>query len=886
MAILNAQNAQVSFTMSSAALVIPLNALAGSATTFDWRTSGTVSQPSLVSIPATLSAVGSGFTFDAILNPTAGAVTSVTFDLLEDNVDDVFITINGPGVAGGLPNLFPLAGDDGFRANLFWSSILYGNDILIAPNNGRGDMTGDFFQVVSTVATQASVTGGNDRMSAHNVVAPERSLQRGSAPEVLVGDAFLVQGTTFSMFLYSADLLGGNDTISLTGFAGLGAVGDARTVGEYGILTGGADILTSSVTGAPGLPNFLFNAPLLAGDAYEVTTNGEVFGGADRITGSNYAFLPDTIAGDAYTTGGFVRGGRDTIAGRAGQDQLAGDVYAMRGGTLTGGADIIRGGVDSDLIAGDVFSVQSTGTVGGGSVPPVIDVLGGNDIIYGDSGNDVIAGDILDGAVAAGSVIVNGNDTIFGGDDDDQIYGDSLVAMFSGANAPGGDDILDGGWGDDFLNGQGGSDTAAYNSILAAVAVNLTTGAATGQGIDTLLNIENVTGSALNDTLTGNAAANLFTGGLGNDIIDGAGGSDTANYSEKTAGITVAVSGAAFVNVLVGLAVEDRIRNIENIVGGNGNDSMFGDILANTFTGGAGNDRFQGLGGADKIDGGLGVDEAIYAEKSLAVSVTLAGSAWTTVTVGGVAEDQLRFIEDVIGGAGNDTLIGDASVNDLFGNGGNDLIRGGFGKDVLNGLSGVDTADYSDKTLSVVATLNGATPVTVFVNGLAEDTISNFENLTGGTKADTLTGDGNINRLEGGLGNDILKGEGGNDTLIGGAGLDTLTGGLGGDRFQFATFSAGVDTIADFTHLTDDILVSAGGFGGGLAIGALSATRLIAGVAPGVNQNFGQFLYETGTGKLFWDQDGTGATAKVQIALVQIAGAPAVLTNADFFVIA
>jgi Ca2+-binding RTX toxin-like protein len=883
MAIVNAANAQVSFTMSSALLVVPLTPLAVSPTTFNWRANGTVSQSSLVVTPASLSAFGNGFAFDASSNPTAGVVSSLTFDLLEDNNDDVLIDMNGAAVVGGLPNLFPLAGDDGFKANLFWSSILYGNDTLIAPNSGNGDMMGDYFQVVSTVVSQANLTGGNDRMSAHSIFAPARTLQRGSGPEALVGDAFLIQGTTFNNFLYAAELTGGNDDIRLTGFAGLSAIGDAMTVGEYGFLNGGADVIVSSVTGAPGLPSLLLNAPLLAGDAYEVFTNGDVSGGGDRIIGTNYAFLPDGISGDVYTTSGFVRGGRDSIDGRAGQDQIAGDVLLMRGGTVWGGSDVIRGGVDSDLIAGDVLRIQSTGIVGGGSVPPVIDFRGGNDFIYGDSGNDLIAGDILDGAVATGSVIVNGNDTIFGGDDDDQIYGDSLLTGFSSPNEPGGDDILDGGLGDDYLDGQGGNDTAAYNSILAAVTVNLATGVATGQGTDSLVRIESVIGSGLSDTLSGDTNANRFTGGLGNDVIDGSGGLDTAIYSEKTQGVTVAVSGSTLVNVVVGGVIEDRIRNVENIIGGSGNDQLAGDGLANELSGGAGNDRFQGLGGADKLDGGLGADTAIYAEKNPAIQVTLLGSSWATVTVGGVAEDQIRFIENIIGGAGGDTITGDSLANALEGLGGNDTIRGGLGNDRLDGGAAIDTADYSDKGLAVSVALNGASAVVVSVGGVAEDTISNFENLRGGTKNDVLTGDGNANQLEGGSGNDTLNGQANNDILTGGLGIDTLTGGLGADRFQFLSFLGGADVITDFTHLSDDIVVSAAAFGGGLAAGALAATRLVANAAPLATQAFGQFLYETDTGKLTWDQNGTAAGGQVVIATLTTLPT---LTNLDFVVVA
>ena len=102
---------------------------------------------------------------------------------------------------------------------------------------------------------------------------------------------------------------------------------------------------------------------------------------------------------------------------------------------------------------------------------------------------------------------------------------------------------------------------------------------------------------------------------------------------------------------------------------------------------------------------------------------------------------------------------------------GNDILKGGAGNDYLDGGAGTDTADYSDKTKSIVVTLNGATESSVVI-GIETDTIINIENIIGGSAADTLTGDENNNVLTGGAGNDMLDGGGGNDTLIGGAGND------------------------------------------------------------------------------------------------------------------
>ena len=63
--------------------------------------------------------------------------------------------------------------------------------------------------------------------------------------------------------------------------------------------------------------------------------------------------------------------------------------------------------------------------------------------------------------------------------------------------------------------------------------------------------IENLTGSAFNDTLTGDDGdnmlsggdgADMLTGGDGNDTLDGGGGNDTASYADAAAGVTVSLA--------------------------------------------------------------------------------------------------------------------------------------------------------------------------------------------------------------------------------------------------------------------------------------------------------------------------------------------------------
>ncbi len=123
-----------------------------------------------------------------------------------------------------------------------------------------------------------------------------------------------------------------------------------------------------------------------------------------------------------------------------------------------------------------------------------------------------------------------------------------------------GNNVLNGRGGNDVLNGLAGVDTASYAGASAGVTVNL--GLATAQntggaGIDTLLSIENLTGSSFNDTLTGSS---------GNNVLSGGGGTDTLN-------------------------------------GGNGNDQLIGGASRDTLNGGSGNDLFKYNSASDSPSG-------------------------------------------------------------------------------------------------------------------------------------------------------------------------------------------------------------------------------------------------------------------------------------------
>jgi len=132
----------------------------------------------------------------------------------------------------------------------------------------------------------------------------------------------------------------------------------------------------------------------------------------------------------------------------------------------------------------------------------------------------------------------------------------------------------------------------------------------TGEGNDTLIGIENLTGSAFGDTLKGTSGDNVLIGGAGDDALygrggfnrlDGGDGIDTVFYLDAANGVQVNLNpGSAFnPDILIG---------IENVVGSAFADTLTGDVGANVLNGGAGNDVLSGGLGRDMLTGGAGND--------------------------------------------------------------------------------------------------------------------------------------------------------------------------------------------------------------------------------------------------------------------------------------
>ena len=179
---------------------------------------------------------------------------------------------------------------------------------------------------------------------------------------------------------------------------------------------------------------------------------------------------------------------------------------------------------------------------------------------------------------------------------------------------------------------------------------------------------------------------------------------------------------------------------------------------------------------------------------------------------------------------------------------GSDSINGYDGWDFISGANGNDT-------------LNGG-------NG--------NDKLFGDAGADRLNGGTGHDELWGGSGRDILSGGTGNDWLHGGTGADRLTGGQGRDNFVFDSKfgTSNVDTITDFTSGEDKIVISPWQVpGSGLTpLGLWPGQFYAAAGATEGHDKSDRIIYDTASGALYYDVDGSGSKDAVQIAV--LSGAP------------
>ncbi|MFJ3059049.1 beta strand repeat-containing protein, partial [Herbaspirillum sp. NPDC087042] len=382
----------------------------------------------------------------------------------------------------------------------------------------------------------------------------------------------------------------------------------------------------------------------------------------------------------------------------------------------------------------------------------------------------------------------NGGVTVYGSNANDLLYGGT------------GNDTLIGGTGNTFFMGGAGADhiiggvnstgtnvnTASYATSSAGVTVNLVTGLGTGgdaQG-DVLSNIQNLQGSAYDDTFVANAAVNRFDGGSG--------GSDTVSYESSTAAVTVnLVTGTGS----GGYAQGDTYTHIQNVIGSAYNDVFIASADANHF------------------DGGGGSNTVSYVNSNAGVTVNLL----TGVGSGGAAAgDTYIRIQNVIGTAYNDTFVGNADANSFDGgSGGVDTVSyaGSTAGVTVNFVSGRGTGGYAEgDTYNHIQNAIGSAYDDVFIAGVdsqhfdggsgGSDTV-NYGASTGAVTVNMITMSGSGGYAQNNTYTNIqnIVGSSYSDTFIASAAANNFNGGLGGsDTVDYSYSNAGV--TVDLYHGT------------------------------------------------------------------------------------
>lgn len=249
--------------------------------------------------------------------------------------------------------------------------------------------------------------------------------------------------------------------------------------------------------------------------------------------------------------------------------------------------------------------------------------------------------------------------------------------------------------------------------------------------------------ATVNITALGGAGDDVLVGGQGNDLLNGGAGND----------------------VLDGNVGRDSLR------GAAGDDLLIGDNRDANPLGGAGYDRFRDddatTKGAITINNNdiedIVLDAGNYADR---VDNSVFKDASTAVDTNDNDVPDTVFISVNTGG-GNDTIV--SGLCNPFDDPNIKLVE-----NLDGGAGNSDTISYEAFNTDVNVDLG-----TGLNNGC--DNLANFENATGGSGNDTITGNGKANILNGGAGDDTITGLGGDDVINGGAGNDSLLGNGGND---------------------------------------------------------------------------------------------------------
>jgi Ca2+-binding RTX toxin-like protein len=591
----------------------------------------------------------------------------------------------------------------------------------------------------------------------------------------------------------------------------------------------------------------------------------------NTLNGTALADLMSGLGGDDVISG---FGGNDTLIGGSGSDYLTGgagnDVFALE--YFTGAFNAVNQDVVSDFVRGqDKIDLRSLGIGDLGTILALTNDVNGSAVITtqynslngfyslrlnGISRSTLSAVNfIFNTSIINESKIgtINGDD-LFGGQGSDTLNGSAGDDRLFGEQ---GNDTLIGGSGSDYLTGGAGNDIFALEYFTGAFnAVNQDVVSDFMRGQDKI----DLRSLGIGDLGTILALTNDVNGSA---VITTQYNSLNGFYSLRLNGINRSTLSAADFIFNTNIINESKIGTIngDDLFGGQGNDTLNGSAGDDRLFGEQGNDNLIGGSGSDYLTGGAGND--IFALEYFAGAFNAVNQDVVSDFVRGQDKIDLRSLG--IGDLGTILALTNNDIN------GSAVITTQYNS--LNGFYSLRLNGINRSTLSAANFIFN----TSVINESKIGTI-NGDDLFGGQGNDTLNGSASNDRLFGEQGNDNLIGGSDSDYLDGGFGLDVLTGGAGVDTFALHK-AQGIDRISDFSA-GDVLRLSVAEFGGGLNIGALSAAqvRVGAGVTR-ANTVSQRLIFDSLNRNLYFDADGSGAGAAVQIA--KLTGT-AVISNLSF----
>jgi Ca2+-binding RTX toxin-like protein len=701
--------------------------------------------------------------------------------------DDLFGDAGGDTIFGddGGDDIIGGADNDTINGGVGRDYVL-GDDGSINRPSGQSDGTASPGNAVSG----ADTINGNDGADVLNGERGADTMNGGNDSDLMYGgdDSDTMNGDAGTDVMFgesgtdtmhgNADndyMRGGDDADSM-----FGDDGDDEMYGDSG---------ADTMSGGNGMDTMRGNtgADRMTGDANADTMHGDA--SADCMAGNGDA---DTMFGDAgddrMAGGSFTAGqpdGADTMDGGDGNDIVAGDNADVCDGKLIlhdqpflnaaapnpawSGDDSILGSGGNDILYGQG---RNETLISGGDGDDYIEGNGGNDTLDGGTGADDMiggSGHDLGGAGGAKRTFPNtadGSDTLLGQAGSDHMAGDNADLVrtptrtlelfdvaFVGATvnpASGAADVLKGGDDPDIAYGQAGNDLVE------------------GEGGD--------------DYLEGNSGVDTVNGGTGQDDMVGGSGRDDGPHTPPATFRRLAnvldegdiMDGGADQDVMLGdngsitrpgttglYGTIDRaieLYDVEKIGGPAVSPDVSGD--ENPMVGGSGNDTMFGQGGNDRI---LAGDDEDYAE----------GNSGADTMYGGAGQDDL-----IGGGSANDGIIDADRVGDGLLDG-NDLIAGDATSDGDRADEGTALGNGADVTMGdnarvIKLSVGGAWKINEGTLDIERSIVQfDVENANVAPAPVTVHGD---DLLYGNANDDVMRGQGGADTMYGGAGDDDMEG--------------------------------------------------------------------------------------------------------------